>query len=71
MILCGSDLIREDLSGDLDDLRGRLLVRRQRFHRRSAITTNLAAIGVALGIILMAFLLWPWSPLPKIPLLRI
>ena len=59
------------MSGDLDDLRGRMLVRRQRFHRRSAITTNLAAIGVALGIILMAFLLWPWSPLLRTPFWKI
>ena len=45
------------MHGDMDDLSGRLLVRRRRYRQRTV--AGLATTGVAFGVALAALLLWP------------
>ena len=47
------------MPGDMDDLSGRLLVRRRRYHQHTITVAGLAMTGAALGLVLAAFLLWP------------
>ena len=47
------------MHGDMDDLSGRMLLRRRRYRQRTVTVAGLATTGATLGLVLAAFLLWP------------
>ena len=47
------------MHGDIDDLSGRMLIRRRRYYQRNVTAAGLAMTGAALGLVLTALLLWP------------
>lgn len=46
------------MSGDMDELRGRMLARRKRFHLWNTTISSLTLIVTALGLAFVAALLW-------------
>ena len=46
------------MPGDMDDLSGRLLVRRRRYYQRTVTGAGLAMTGVAFGVALVVCFLW-------------
>ena len=46
------------MHGDMDDLSGRMLLRRRRYRQRTVTVAGLATTGVAFGVALVASFLW-------------